>query len=271
MSKAKCITILSYKSSGSSALQYLLAKFPGVHHVSNTRHNFNETLYWTKAASVLELPLQKMIDTEVPFSAEEARSGLITLLDENLDDFNPDAMTSESELIFDGWQRLVESHGPVFVEKSPHHLFQWSAVELILQSIDNLPGIDFLLIGLVRNPMDVLYSAFRRWGTPPEQGQFEWLQSYQNLLRLREIVGDRLFILRYEDMIADMNYLKPVFDFMGIKNYFTNDGYFHTHSLQKWRYDFSFNFRLSEDVIALAKKYGYKEDDFNKSEIRSVL
>ncbi|MFQ5583780.1 MAG: sulfotransferase [Calditrichia bacterium] len=271
MSKPKCITILSYKSCGSSALQYLLAGFPGVHHIANTRHHFNETLYWTKAASVLELPLKKMIDTEVPFSTEEARSGLITLLDENLDDFNPNAITADRELIFDGWQRLVESHGPVFVEKSPHHLYQWAAVELILQSMENLPEIDFLLIGLVRNPMDVLYSAFRRWGTPPEQGQFEWLQAYQNLLRLKEIVGDKLFILRYEDLISNINYLKPVFDFMGVHTHFADEWYFHTQSLRKWRYDESFYFRLSPEVFTLALKYGYKEEDLVKNESGEVL
>ncbi len=70
--KSQCIIILSIKSSGSSACQNLLSKFSQVSYVPKTRHFENETLYWTKAASVLGLPQVDMIDSEVPISKEKA-------------------------------------------------------------------------------------------------------------------------------------------------------------------------------------------------------
>jgi len=50
-----CIAILSEKSSGSSVLQRLIASFARRKTREATRHNEDETLYWTKAASILRL------------------------------------------------------------------------------------------------------------------------------------------------------------------------------------------------------------------------
>jgi len=261
MNKLKCISILSYKSSGSSACQYLLSSFPEIHHILETRHSFNETLFWTKASSVLGQSLQEMIDTEVPFDQEKSRGELITLLENNVQLFDPDSIANDNELVFKGWEQLVREHSPVFLEKSPHHLFQWSAIDLMLQGMNNLPEIDFLFIGLIRNPMDVLYSAWTRWGTPPETGQFEWLTAYQNLLDLREIVGNQLVIVRYEDVITDLSHLGPVFDFANVKEYHINEKYFHVKSLSKWKFDNSFVFELEEEVFELAMKFGYKTEE----------
>jgi hypothetical protein len=264
MLKPKCISILSYKSSGSSACQYLLSSLPEINHISETRHYFNETLFWTKAASVLNKPLQRMIDTEVPFDQEIARKDLITLLEKNVQLFDSNSVSTDEELVFDGWVRLVKKHSPVFLEKSPHHLFQWSAIDLMLQGINNLPEIDFMFIGLVRNPMDVLYSAWKRWGTPLETAQYEWLTAYQNLSILRDIVADKLIMVRYEDMITDLNCLRPIFDFADIKEYHIDEKYLHNNSLSKWRLDNAFDFELAEEVVKLATQFGYKSEELVK-------
>ena len=89
MGNHKNIIILSEKSSGSSACQNLLTKLGKVQHVSKTRHYQNETLYWTKAASILDLPQVKMVDSEVPIEPEKAKTALILLLKENLDHYVP--------------------------------------------------------------------------------------------------------------------------------------------------------------------------------------
>ena len=84
MSKDKNIILLSEKSSGSSACQNLLARFTNIRHVAQTRHFENETLYWTKAASILGKSQIKMVDSEVPIDPVKAKSDLISLLRDNL-------------------------------------------------------------------------------------------------------------------------------------------------------------------------------------------
>ena len=255
MANPKCIVILSTKSAGSSACQRFLQHAVGARHVDRTRHFENETLYWTKAASVLGLAQQPMLGSEVPIPAARARQDLHTLLGDNLPGHTPP--TGDEALIFDGWRDLCRHYGPVFLEKSPHHLFQWSALELLLQAMQRLPEVDFLLIGLVRNPMDNLYSAFQRWKLPPERLQYEWLQSYQNLQKLRERVGPRLLTLRYEDMVDADDWLRPVEAFCERPRRLAGRGELHRRSLQKWKQDPLYGFVLAEEVAALAERYGY--------------
>ena len=115
MTDCKSIIILSDKSSGSSACQNLLSEFADIRHVAQTRHFENETLYWTKAASLLGRPQRKMVDSEVPIAKEEARSQLIELLKENLDGF--DLPPDDHTLVMEGWARLCRQYAPIFVEK----------------------------------------------------------------------------------------------------------------------------------------------------------
>ncbi len=69
----KCIILLSEKSSGSSAIQNLLANYTKISHLANTRHYENESLYWVKASSVLGLKQNNMIASEVPIDMETAK------------------------------------------------------------------------------------------------------------------------------------------------------------------------------------------------------
>lgn len=87
MSNAKNLFILSEKSSGSSACQNQLAGFANVRHVAKTRHSQNEILYWTKAASVLGRPQRKMVGSGYPIPGDRARTELLILLTENLNDY----------------------------------------------------------------------------------------------------------------------------------------------------------------------------------------
>lgn len=259
MSNEKNIIILSEKSSGSSACQNLLAKFADIQHVSKTRHYQNETLYWTKAASILGLPQLKMVDSEVPIDREKARTDLLSLLKDNLDDYTP--ANKDKELIMAGWKLLCKQHSPIFLEKSPHHLCQWSAIELIIEYIREVNDVDILLIGLIRNPMDTIYSQYKRWKSPPEKVEKQWIVAYKNLLRLRNIIGNRLVILRYEDMVSSLESLEPVFNFCEVTASHADKTYFHQKSLQKWKNDILFGFSLSNETVELAEKYGYQRDE----------
>lgn len=258
----KCVIILSNKSSGSSACQKLIARFADVNIVEKTQHYQNETLYWTKAASILGLPQEQMLDSSVPYSPERSYRDICDLLSNNLGVGKKDIPSTPKELIFKGWFMLCEKYQPIFLEKSPHHLYQWSSLKLILECMEMYENqIDFLLIGLVRNPMDTIYSAFRRWKTPPEKYQYEWLTAYQNLQKMKDIVGDKLVILRYEDIVTSVIHMKPVLDFCGAELSQIDDDFLRRKDVPQWKKNKLYGFNLSKQVIDLAKSYGYSEND----------
>jgi len=255
----RCIAILSDKSSGSSALQSYLVRYARGRHVEKTRHNEHETLYWTKAASLLSRPQEKMLDSEVPLAPERARADLLALLRDNLGSMP--AASGERDLVFRGWRALCERFAPLFVEKSPHHLHQWSALELLTECMDASPEIAFLAIGLVRNPIDVVHSSWRRWGSEPEANQHEWLRAARNLQRLAGVLGPRLAVLRYEDMVRDPGRLDFAHAFAGVPRSPESRGFLHGDSVQKWRRDPDFRFVLAAPVRTLALELGYRPEE----------
>lgn len=259
MAKNKSLIILSEKSSGSSACQSLLAKFAELRYVRKTRHFQNETLYWTKAASILGMAQLPIVDSEVPIAEDKARVDLLELLSENIPDYQRPA--DDRRMIMEGWRLLCQEYGPLFLEKSPHHLSQWSAIELILECIEETPDVDFLLIGLIRNPLETIYSQFTRWKSPTRRVEAQWITAYQNLLRLKKIMGDRLVVVRYEDLISSLHPLTPVFDFCGVHADSSADEYLHARSVSRAQADTRFHFAPSNETIELAQEYGYSESE----------
>jgi hypothetical protein len=263
MSKLRCLIILSERSSGSSALQNFLVKFTKAQHVKNTIHYEFETLYWTKAASILGKPQINMVDSRVPFKYEQAKSDIIQLLQENLNVF--DVPDTDKELILNGWRALCQQFSPVFLEKSPHHLCEWSALELMIDSFIEMEDIDYLIVGLVRNPLDTIYSQFRRWYSIPEKIEKQWIIAYQNLLNLKKRIPHKLVIVRYEDLTTSIKPLSSILDFCGVNDQI-EENFFYSHSINKWKDDRLFGFSLSSECINLAKKFGYhKSELMNKS------
>ena len=266
MAQLKSIIILSDKSSGSSACQDLLSELGPVRHVEQTRHFENETLYWTKAASTLGRPQRQMVDSEVPIPRQEARSQLIDLLRENLDGF--EVPPDDEELVIQGWRQLCERYAPIFIEKSPHHLGQASALELILEAANTLEDVDFLLIGLIRNPLDTIHSQYRRWKSPCAKVEEQWRVAYENLWQLKEESGLPVVIVRYEDMVSSLDPLRPVFDFCDAEPTSAMASRLHQGSVRTARKDPGFGFVLQEETRELAERYGYsREDTANESHL----
>lgn len=255
----RCIVILSDKSSGSTALQELLVRFAGGRHVERTRHHEHETLYWTKAASLLSLPQEKMLDSEVPLAPEQAREDLLALLRDNLG--SEPAAADARELAFEGWRALCARFAPLFVEKSPHHLHQWPALELLLECMAKSPEIGFLPIGLVRNPLATIHSSWRRWGSDPQANQQEWLRAYRNLVRLGDVLGPKLAVLRYEDLVRDPARLDFAFEFAGVARPPASRSFLHADSVRKWERDPGFRIALDPRVAALARQLGYAAEE----------
>ncbi len=255
----RAIILLSDKSSGSSAVQSEFARHPLIQHVHNTPHNEFETLFWVKAAAVCRLPQSPMRYSKVvPYEQGTARAELVRLVEANVPAFQPPA--DDQHLVLEGWRSLCEAHAPVFFEKSPHHLHQWSSLELMVQAAEALPDIDFHFIGLVRNPVDTLYSMWSRWRYVPEQRQHEWVRAYANLLRFRDLAGERLRIVRYEEVIASEEVLASLFTHCGLEPPLASGDRLHGEAVQRWRGDTLFGFQPSVEVVELAQAFGYDPD-----------
>lgn len=256
---AKSLIILSHKSCGSSVLLRLLASSPGVRTIEHTRHYQHESLYWTKAASVLGLPQSPMHASEVPIPAAKAKRDLLDLLSTNAPMFTPPQ--NDEALVFEGWRALCEAHAPVFVEKSPHHLYQRSCLDLMRDAAGRTPEIEFHFVGLIRNPMDMVYSQWRRWRAQPERTQQEWLVAYRNLLDFEARMGRCVTRVRYEDLVRDADAIRPVLEFCGARPAEAARSSLHDRSVAKWRSDGSFGFRLADEVLDLARTLGYSAAD----------
>ncbi len=259
--RAKAVVILSTKSSGSSPLQRRVTAITGARHVDHTRHFEHETLYWNKATSVLGLPQEPVPDFEIPIPREQARRDLEDLLTANVPGY--EIPSDDETLVFDGWRALCERYRPVFLEKSPHHLHVWSSLELMASCDERCPGVEMQYVGLVRNPMDCLHSQWTRYYSAPEVMQHHWRIAYENLLRLRDMLGeDRVLIVRYEDLTRGDEILLPLFRFVGREPEASSGAErIDRRSIAKWRSDRLFGFRLAPEVVALAERLGYDPEE----------
>ena len=261
-SKRRCYFILSTKSSGSSVLQRHLSGLTSAR-LPETDHSENETLFFTKAASVLGLPQVRLVHSEAPFSARKARKSLRQFLVQNLGGRRIPIHT-EADL-FRAWSAVVQAgHGDV-VEKSPHHLYQASVVELMERYADWDSEIDVQFIGLVRNPLATLYSSWRRFGMRPALEERHWVSAYTRLLELAERRPDRVTIIRYEDLISDPEQLAASLD---IQRPLSSTEKLHGNSLERWRYDRHFRHHLSDEAIRIAEQFGYGRGELTNSHPR---
>lgn len=261
--RMKCVIILSNKSSGSSILQRFITESSEARHIRHTRHFENGTLYWTKAASVLGLSQLDMPDSEVPLPKAQARRELVELLSTSVDHYT--VPVDDFELVFSGWEELCKAYAPAMIEKSPHHLYQKSVLELILEAARRTSTIDFHLVGLVRDPMSTLYSSWSRWRSLPEVQEQIWLTAYQNLLDLKAQVGEMVSIIRYEDLVTNPDVLEPVFNFLGVPAVSLERRSLHNRSLERWKKDTRYGFSPSAELLALAECYGYPRENLSNS------
>lgn len=260
MAATQCLFILSTKSAGSSALQRRIAAIAEASTVPHTKHYMNETLYWTKAGSILGLKQHKLANSSVPYSYERAVTETTWFLEQNLGTV-PNDITSKQGL-FDGWSALCQKYGPLFLEKSPHHLYQDTIIALMEEYADATPDISFHFIGLIRNPVDTLYSSWRRFGVSPAQEEVHWRRAYQNLKAFQARRPDLVSIVRYEDLVAGDKGLDPLFEFLGGAPEKQDDATrFRNTSMSMWKSDRWFGFTLDPETYALAQSYGYSDED----------
>lgn len=261
----KHIILLSTKSSGSSAFQEYVRINYGAQVLSYTPHHENETLFWTKAASILSLPQARMYRSVVPYTPEVALKALDDLLMRN--GIKEDYTLDTEKNIIKAYKQLANTCSPFFFEKSPHHLYNWSNIQLLLRAIEQLKDdIDFHIVGLVRNPLDTIYSAWSRWKYIPFDFEKEWLQSYENLLRLKDNTQREVTIFNYEEIGLDNAKIDKFLTSIGCERKISVEPYaIHQHSISKWREDGLFGHKLSRRTIELALKLGYHREEVNNS------
>lgn len=256
----RAILLISEKSSGSTIFQNEMARHPQVMLIEHTEHNEHETQYWLKAACLLEMPADDFLNHEPPMRRPTARKKLVDLIGTNVPDFRmPD---NDEQLVSDGWRALCSRFRPVFFEKTPHHIQHWAALSLILRYMQSADH-DVRIVGLVRNPLAMIHSAWSRWNANLEERQFVWKQSYQNLLRLREaLTPEQLLIIRYEDMVSDpASTMRDVCQFADLRCSDAIGSHIHRRSLDTWRVNPTFTLQLDESVAAVAREFGYTDAD----------
>jgi hypothetical protein len=254
-----CVFILSEKSSGSSYLHRAMNTCFANSTTPHTRHFENETLFWTKAASLLGLPQTKMLASEVPFTREQARVELEEFLSTNL---NKDmSRYSDEALIFDGWYELIQCFGPVFIEKSPHHLLQRSVLSLMKEFQDRYKGkVNVSFVVLLRDPLAVIASHLRRWQVKPSQYQLQWRQAYDNIAFLDDMLTTKSVKLRFEDLIKKpLPTLHDAFTQLSLSSFLSE-----SIEIEPIKKQTSANsaqkrlFSVAPETVALAKMYGYQ-------------
>jgi hypothetical protein len=258
--KIDVIYILSEKSSGSSFLFRSLRDGLGVTKYPKTHHFESETLYWTKAASILDRPQISMLASAVPYEKERAKRELKHFLDTNLS--SALVYSSDEEMIFNGWYALIKEFGPVFIEKSPHHLLQWSALELMLdfeQRFTHLVKCHY--IGIVRNPKDVILSQFRRWNLAPEKIENQWVMTYMNWQRFSSLphFKGHVELIKYEDLAsAPKHVVESLCNSLNLPCKF--NGVESSKKSKASKHRSLFGYQFSQSVLSLTNSQGYAQE-----------
>lgn len=253
--RQRCYFILSTKSSGSSVLQRYLSALISAR-LPNSHHEQRETLFFTKAASVLGLPQVKLENSEVPYGPHAAASQLQRFMEENVRAWAHPLRTEDD--FFAAWTAVVRSAPQDLVEKSPHHLYEDSVVRLMERYAESDPGVDVRFIGLVRNPLATLYSSWRRFGVRPPSEERHWRRAYRLLLDLQERKPHLVTIVTYEGLVRNPGHLAPL---LTIEAPTPASVTLHDGSVERWRQDETFAHHLSEETICLAERFGYSRDE----------
>ena len=263
-SQPTVVLLLSDKRSGSTMFQRELCRHPLVQTVQYSPHTYLETHHWLKGAVVLGLPAALFAGGKVYDgygSRTNARTYLIDCIKRNVPEFK--IPTSDRDLVFQGWEALCYKFArPVFFEKSPQLLANWAGLSLLLQWIQNTQ-FRVKIIGLTRNPMAVLYSAYQQFHTDPEKRQFAWMETQKNLLAFQQALPAGMFLhVRYEDLVArPQEKFREICHFIGIPEDPAVGKGVRSDTLMKWKDDPYFTFQLHPMVKQFASIFGYTEQD----------
>lgn len=255
------VILLSDKRSGSTMFQDALCAHPKVQTVDYSPHTYLETQHWLKAAVLLRENPSFFSNGKAYKnygSRKNARIYLEAELKGNLPNYS--IPKDDKQMVFEGWEALCDRFAqPVFFEKSPQHLAHWAALSLLLEWAQHTKNFKVKIIGLVRNPLAVQYSAFKLFRTAPNQRQYDWLNMHKNLLAFKSLLGaDQFRLFLYEDIVdAPETKLAAICDFIGIEYNSIMAQKVHGNSKTKWNDDPYFTLSLDSVVLQMANIFGY--------------
>jgi hypothetical protein len=259
--KPTVLVLLSDKRSGSTFFQRELLKHPEIQTVKYSSHRYLETHHWLKGAMILS-PENASSNLYKGYGSES--NALALLIDTvKLNVINWEIPENKSDLVFGGWEALCkEFANPVFFEKSPQLLASTAALDLFKSWI-NTTEFDVKIIGLVRNPMSVLYSAQELFHTPPEKRQYGWMEIHKNLIEFsRDLSEHQFLLLKYEEMVVNTHdCFKTVCKFIGLEYDSQMGNEASRESLNLWKNDADFHFNLSNEVLEMAQQFGYTPNE----------
>ena len=267
------VVLLSDKRSGSTMFQEEICKHEDVQTVRYSPHTYLETQHWLKGACLLGMPKQTFYGHRYPSSLQRAGAARAYLVDElsgNLPDWRmPD---TDREIVFDGWEALCNKFAkPVFFEKSPQHVAQWGSLSLMLDWI-RTTSYSVRVIGLVRNPLSVMYSADDLFHTDPDTRQHGWADMHRNLLAFQAMLPAEQFkLVRYEDLITNpVVGFSEVCQFIGVPSDARIGSSVHVSSRNKWLDDQRYDIHLHPSVIQVAKHFGYTDTELNNPQKQGI-
>ena len=245
-------------------VQEELCRHPAIQHVDYSPHTYYETHHWLKGAVVLGVPNRMFADGKT-YRGYGSREGARRYLVDGVRGNIPEFATPEDDgkLVFGGWNALCARFAPpVFFEKSPQYLAQWAALSLLLRWMEST-DYGVRVIGLVRNPQEVLYSAQRLFFTDPKERQFAWAQSYRNLLSFSAMLSsERFLMMRYEDIIENPpQKFREICGFIGVDYDAAIGAGVHGEAGGRWRDDPEFPLQLDESVKQVAHCFGYRDEE----------
>lgn len=261
---ADVVILLSDKRSGSTMFQDELCKHPDVQTVPYSPHSNLETHWWLMAAVLLDLPGELFSGGKSYNgygSSKNARIQMEDLLQKCAPDYHP--CKDNRRFVFEGWEALCDALAkPVFFEKSPQFVAHWAALSLLFEWIE-MTERSVKVIGLVRNPHGVMYSAAKLFGTDPQTRQIGWLETCRNLTAFSPLLPEGMYRqYRYEDIAKDpIVHFTEICEFIGVEpNAIVGEGTHHGSSA-KWRNDANHTLSLHTSVAQMAKALGYTPDE----------
>ena len=255
------VILLSDKRSGSTMFQDAICAHHKVQTVEYSPHTYLETHHWLKAAVLLGANPSLFSNGKTYKnygSRKNARIYLESELKGNLPTY--EIPKDDKQLVFEGWEALCDRFAkPVFFEKSPQHLAHWAALSLLLEWAEQTKKYKVKIIGLVRNPLAVQYSAFKLFRSLPQERQYGWLNIHKNILAVESLLEKEQFhLVRYEDIVdAPETTLTAICKFIGIEFVGSMVGKIHGNSKTKWNDDPYFTLTLDPAIIQMAKTFGY--------------
>jgi hypothetical protein len=262
--KPAVVILLSDKRSGSTMFQDELCRHSDIQHVEYSPHTYFETHHWLKGAVMLDMKPELFSGGKVYGGyggKKNARIYMEDCIKQNVPGFVIPA--DDRELVFEGWDALCSRYAsPVFFEKSPQLPAHWAGLELMLEWIENR-DYDVKIIGLIRNPLSVLYSAQKLFHTDPQKRQYGWVSIHENLLKVQKKMASSDFMLcRYEDIIRHpVEEFAKICRFIGVEADSSVGSGVHAGSVNRWESDPFFTVRLDDSVKEMAYRFGYVDDD----------